>query len=59
MALWLLSAMVTPYDEFILLTNPKQYLKPDITLKPRNAIGKKMNNNETAEQLNSVRDTLF
>jgi hypothetical protein len=24
--------MLTPYDKFISLTNPKQYLKPDIAL---------------------------
>jgi hypothetical protein len=51
--------MMTNYDKFISLTNPKQYLKPDITLEQLNAFSKKMNNNEADEQLNKARDTLF
>jgi hypothetical protein len=53
------SDMMTPYDKFISLTNPKQYLKPDITREQLNAFSKKMNDNEAAEQLNTARDTLF
>jgi hypothetical protein len=50
--------MMTPYDKFISLTNPKQYLKSGITLEQLNAFSKKMNDNEAAEQLNTARDTL-
>jgi hypothetical protein len=51
--------MMTSYDKFISLTNPKQYLKPSITLEQLNASSKKANDNEAAEQLNTARDTLF
>jgi mannitol/fructose-specific phosphotransferase system IIA component (Ntr-type) len=53
------SDMMTPYDKFISLTSPKQYLKADITLAQLNAFSKKMNDNEAAEQLTTARDTLF
>jgi hypothetical protein len=51
--------MMTPDDKFISITNPKQYLKSDITLEQLNAFSKKMNDNEAAEQLSTARDTLF
>jgi hypothetical protein len=53
------SDMMTPYDKLISLTNPMQYLKPDITLDQLNAFSQKMNDNDAAEQLNTARDTLF
>jgi hypothetical protein len=36
-----LSTVWTRYDKFISLTNPKQYLKPDITPEQLNAFSKK------------------
>jgi hypothetical protein len=46
--------MVVPYDKFISLTKPKQYLKSGITLEQLNAFSKKMNDNEVTEQLNTA-----
>ena len=51
--------MMTPYDKFISLPNPKQYLKPNITLEQLDAFSREMNDDEAAEQLNTARDTLF
>ena len=33
--------MIMPYDKFVLLTNSKQYLKPDINSEQLNAFSKK------------------
>ncbi|MFT5506148.1 MAG: hypothetical protein ACI8XC_003874, partial [Gammaproteobacteria bacterium] len=53
------SDMMTPYDKFISLTNPKQYLKPGTTVEQLNVFSQEMNDNAAAEQINTARDTLF
>jgi len=51
--------MTTPYDKFLSLSQPSQYLKPGVTIKKLNAFAAEMTDNEAAEQMNSARDNLF
>lgn len=51
--------MMTPFEKFLSLPRPSQYLKPGITLKQLNAFACQMSDNEAAEQLNLARDQLF
>ncbi len=56
---YLYEDMMTPYEKFLSLPRPSQYLKPDFTLKKLDAFASEMTDNEAAEQLNSARDKLF
>ncbi len=51
--------MMTPYEKFLSLPKPGQYLKKGTTLKQLDAFAKEMNDNEAAEQLNSAKNQLF
>lgn len=51
--------MMTPFEKFLSLPRPSQYLKAGITLKKLNALAAEMTDNEAAEQMNTARDTLF
>ena len=52
-------AMMTPYEKFLSLTRPSQYLKPNIRIKTLNAFALEMTDNEAVEAMNSARDKLF
>lgn len=56
---YLYNDMMTPFEKFLSLARPSQYLKPGITLKQLNAFASQMSDNDAAEQLNLARDTLF
>ena len=51
--------MMTPFEKFLSLPRPSQYLKPEMTLKSLNAFASEMTDNEAAEQMNTARDKLF
>ena len=51
--------MMTPYEKFLSLDQPEQYLKEGITLEQLKAEAEAMSDNEAAEQLQRARQTLF
>ena len=52
-------AMMTPYEKFKSLDQPRQYLKPDITMNQLDAIALAINDNEAAKQLKEAKQQLF
>ncbi len=52
-------AMMTPYDKFIALPQPEQYLKPGRTLHQLEAMATAISDNEAAKQLNAAKHTLY
>lgn len=52
-------AMMTPYEKFLSLPKPRQYLKPGMTLKQLHAIAFAMTDNEAAKQLKDAKQQLF
>ncbi len=51
--------MMTPYEKFLSLSRPSQYLKPEVTLRKLDAFALEMTDNEAAEQMNLAKDKLF
>ncbi|WP_419833452.1 hypothetical protein [Endozoicomonas atrinae] len=51
--------MMTPYEKFLSLDQPEQYLKEGITLEQLKTEAEAMSDNEAAEQLQRARQTLF
>ena len=51
--------MMTPYEKFLSLPRPSQYLKPEVTLKKLNAFASKMTDNDAADEMNLAKDKLF
>jgi hypothetical protein len=51
--------MMTPFEKFLSLPRPSQYLEPEMTLKALNAFALEMTDNEAAEQMNTAQDKLF
>ena len=51
--------MMTPFEKFLSLARPSQYLKSGLTLKQLNAFASQMSDNDAAERLNLARDALF
>jgi hypothetical protein len=51
--------MMTPYEKFLSLPHPSQYLKRGITLKTLDAYMNEMTDDVTAEKLNLARDHSF
>jgi transposase InsO family protein len=52
-------AMMTPYEKFLSLPKPSQYLKPGVTLKQLNAIALAITDNESAKRLKEAKQQLF
>ena len=52
-------AMMTPYDKFTSLPNPKQYLKPGRTLQQLEDRAVAISDNEAAKHLNAAKLTLY
>jgi transposase InsO family protein len=52
-------AMMTPYDKFTSLPNPKQYLKPGRTLQQLDDRAVAISDNEAAKHLNAAKLTLY
>ena len=52
-------AMMTPYDKFTSLPNPKQYLKPGRTLQQLDDMAVAISDNEAAKHLNAAKLTLY
>ena len=52
-------AMMTPYDKFTSLPNPKQYLKPGRTLQQLDDIATAISDNDAAKHLNAAKFTLY
>ena len=52
-------AMMTPYEKFLSLPKPSQYLKPGVTLKRLNAIALAITDNEAAKRLIEAKHQLF
>lgn len=52
-------AMMTPYDKFTSLPNPKQYLKPGRTLQQLDDIATAISDNEAAKHLNAAKFPLY
>jgi len=52
-------AMMTPYEKFLSLPNPSQYLKPGMTLKQLHAIAFAITDNEAAKRLKEAKQQLF
>jgi transposase InsO family protein len=52
-------AMMTPYDKFTSLPNPKQYLKPGKTLQQLDDIATVISDNDAAKHLNAAKFTLY
>ncbi|MGI9278694.1 MAG: hypothetical protein ACR2PX_03575 [Endozoicomonas sp.] len=51
--------MMTPYEKFLSLKKPEQYLKEGVTLKQLEEKATLMTDNEAARQLQLARETLF
>lgn len=51
--------MMTPYEKFLSLPRPSQYLKPEVTLIKLNAFASKMTDNDAADEMNLAKDKLF
>lgn len=51
--------MMTPYEKFLSLENPAQYLKEDMTLEKLKEEAEAMTDNESAKQLQRAREILF
>lgn len=51
--------MMTPYEKFLSLEQPEQYLKEEVALEQLKAEAEAMSDNEAAEQLQRARQTLF
>ena len=51
--------MMTPYEKFLSLEEPEQYLKEGITLNQLKDKAEAMTDNEAAKQLQQARETLF
>ena len=52
-------AMMTPYDKFISLPQPAQYLKPGRTLQQLEVMATAISDNTAAKQLNAAKHTLY
>lgn len=52
-------AMMTPYDKFTSLPNPKQYLKPGRTLQQLDDMAAALSDNEAAKHLNAAKLKLY
>ena len=52
-------AMMTPYEKFLSLPKPSQYLKRGVTLKQLNAIALAISDNEAAKRLKDAKQQLF
>ena len=52
-------AMMTPYEKFTSLPNPKQYLKPGRTLQQLDDIATAISDNDAAKHLNAAKFTLY
>lgn len=52
-------AMMTPYEKFLSLPKPSQYLKQGVTLKQLNAISLAITDNEAAKRLKDAKQKLF
>ena len=52
-------AMMTPYDKFTSLPNPKQYLKPGRTLQQLDDMAVAISDNEAAKHLNAAKLKLY
>ena len=52
-------AMMTPYDKFTSLPNPKQYLKPGRTFQQLDDMAVAISDNEAAKHLNAAKLTLY
>ena len=51
--------MMTPYEKFKSLPDAKDYLKPGITFEILDKAAYAMSDNDSAEQLQKARNTLF
>ena len=51
--------MMTPYEKFLSLPKPSQYLKRGVTLKQLNAISLAISDNEAAKWLKDAKQQLF